>query len=178
LLNQTDKLLLSKFLTLEAFGYYALAGAVASALHYLGNPIFTAFFPALTQRFGTGDSVGLTEQYHKATQILVVALMPVVGIMVGFPQELIFAWTGDLETVKNSYQVLRLLSLSTALNVLASIPYCLQLAHGWTRLGLLMNTVAVVIVAPAMLVAVSLFGALGAATVSLVVSSVFSFSYS
>ncbi len=55
LLTQVDKILLSRLLTLEAFGYYALAGVVANALYMLTGPITAAFYPRFTGLSAKGD---------------------------------------------------------------------------------------------------------------------------
>src|SRR3989442_12275852 len=45
LLTQLDKIMLSRLLPLETFGYYVLAGMVVGVLSMLASPITTAFFP-------------------------------------------------------------------------------------------------------------------------------------
>jgi O-antigen/teichoic acid export membrane protein len=49
-----------------------------------------------------------------------------------------------------------------ALNALCSVPYAAQLAHGWTRLGLSVNAVAVALLAPVTLWLVPRHGAMAA----------------
>ena len=55
LLTQVDKLLLSKLLTLEAFGYYSLAAIVAAGLLSIVSPIATAFFPHFSKLVANQD---------------------------------------------------------------------------------------------------------------------------
>jgi O-antigen/teichoic acid export membrane protein len=165
LLNQTDKLVLSKMLALDRFGYYALAGTVASGLQYLGNPVFTAFFPSFTHHLAKGDDPGLRAQYHKAAQVLSVVVLPVAGVLVFFPKMVMLAWTMNPTTVANTHELVRLLSLGTAMNLLASVPYGMQLAHRWTRLGVIANAVAAAVLLPALYVSVRRYGAVGAAAV-------------
>ena len=46
ILTQMDKVILSRMLPLETFGYYSLAGAVAmKALGYLVLPVFNSVYP-------------------------------------------------------------------------------------------------------------------------------------
>lgn len=165
LLNQTDKLVLSKMLTLDRFGYYALAGTVAAGLQYLGNPVFTAFFPSFTHHLAKGDDPGLRAQYHKAAQVLSVVVLPVAGVLVFFPKHVMLAWTMNQTTVANTHELVRLLSLGTAMNLLASVPYGMQLAHRWTRLGVVANSVAAAVLLPALYFSVRRYGAVGAAAV-------------
>jgi O-antigen/teichoic acid export membrane protein len=51
-----------------------------------------------------------------------------------------------------------------------TIPFALQLAAGWTRLSLYKNLIAIAVAVPLLLVAVSRYGALGAATVWIVIN--------
>jgi hypothetical protein len=55
--------------------------------------------------------------------------------------------------------------LGNFLNALMWMPYHLQLAHGWTRLAIKINVVAVLVLAPAIFIIVPLHGAVGAAWV-------------
>lgn len=171
ILNQTDKLVLSKMLPLDRFGYYALAGAVAAGLQYLGNPVFTAFFPSFTHCLAKGDASGLRAQYHKASQILSVVVLPVAGALVFFPKHVLLAWTMNPAIVANTHELVRLLSLGTAMNLLASIPYGMQLAHRWTRLGVIANAVAAAVLLPALYFSVPRYGAAGAAAVWVVLNA-------
>src|SRR4051794_31044897 len=49
LLQQVDKLILSKVLTLTAFGYYTFAAAVAISLARIVGPVNTTFFPRFAE---------------------------------------------------------------------------------------------------------------------------------
>src|ERR1017187_6081309 len=70
LLTQVDKIRLSRLLTLEAFGYYALAGVVANALFMLTGPITTALYPRFTELATNGDEVALRAVYHQGAQVV------------------------------------------------------------------------------------------------------------
>ena len=53
-----------------------------------------------------------------------------------------------------------------------SLPYALQLAHGWTRLSLVINTLLIIILVPAMVLLTSRFGAIGGATAWILMNGV------
>ena len=65
LLTQVDKIVLSKILTLEAFGYYSFAAIIAAALYMLINPITQAFYPRLSELVARSDEPQLILNYHK-----------------------------------------------------------------------------------------------------------------
>jgi len=70
ILTQVDKLVLSKILTLEKFGYYTLASIVAGALYSFILPVIFALFPRFVQLISANDQYGLRGLYHKSCQFL------------------------------------------------------------------------------------------------------------
>jgi hypothetical protein len=51
------------------------------------------------------------------------------------------------------------------------VPYALQLAHGWTRIGMVLTLAQVVLFLPLLILAVQRFGAVGAAAIWLAVNA-------
>lgn len=163
LLTQLDKLLLSGLLSLEDFGYYSLAALLSSGISYVSLPVFQSVFPRLTGLVAVADESSLTRLYHSASQLMAVLVLPVAAVIVLFSSQVVELWTGSSTTASNVHDVAALLVAGTALNALASVPYALQLAHGWTRLSFSLNLVAVVLFVPLLVVATNRYGAVGAA---------------
>jgi len=69
----------------------------------------------------------------------------------------------DADVVDNTYLLVSLLAAGTGLNALMHLPYALQLAHGWTRLALYTNIVAIVLIVPGIVVLAGLYAGMGAA---------------
>ena len=46
-IGQTDKIILSRVLTLKSFGFYTLAASIAGFSFFLSSPITNAFYPLL-----------------------------------------------------------------------------------------------------------------------------------
>ena len=61
--------------------------------------------------------------------------------------------------------------IGVAINGLMNLPLMLQLAHGWTRLVFVMNTIAVLVLGPAIYFASLRYGGMGAAAVWIVLNS-------
>ena len=165
LLTQVDKVLLSKLLTLREFGYYALAGTVAGALSILVGPITQAFYPRFCELHVRGDTVALADSYHKGAQLVSVVAGSAAIVLIFYAETFLRLWTQDAELAGRVAVLLSLLTLGNLLNGLMWIPYQMQLAHGWTRLGVYVNFVAVLFVVPAILWVVPHYGAVGAAWV-------------
>jgi O-antigen/teichoic acid export membrane protein len=163
LLMQTDKIVLSKLLTLSEFGYYTLASVVAGALYMLVGPIGQAWFPKLTELQAGNQQTQLIEKYHQGAQLVSVFMGSAAIIMIVFSETILQLWTHDAELAKRSATLLSLLALGNLLNGLMHIPYYMQLAHGWTSLTTRINIASVVILVPAIIWVTPRFGAEGAA---------------
>jgi O-antigen/teichoic acid export membrane protein len=163
ILTQLDKVFLSKMLALEMFGYYVLAGVVAGALNYVSGPIFSALFPRLTQSVGSGNATELALLYHKGCQLMAALVSPLWIVLVLFSGELMTLWMGDAQVAANTHLLVSLLATGTALNAFMTLPYALQLAHGWTSLSLYKNLVSVAVLVPLLYWLIARYGAVGAA---------------
>ena len=163
LLTQVDKLLLSKLVSLEEFGYYTLAASAAGALYFLVTPIATAVSPRLTELVAKSEQQVLIDTYHRASQWLAAVLIPAAVVMAAFAEPLLYVWTGNVNLAQQAAPLLALLALGTLCNGFMHVPYMAQLAHGWTGFAVRMNIVAVGFIVPAVLWAVPRFGAIGAA---------------
>ena len=170
LLTQTDKIILSRLLTLEKFGYYSLATVVASSLLVIVAPIFTAIFPRFSQLIATDDRTTLPHLYHRSCQLMAVTMLPVAIMLVLFSSELLEIWTRNSIVVRNTHLLVSLLTIGTALNGLMNVPYALQLAAGWTKLALYQNMVSSALLIPLLFWATGRYGAVGAAVIWITVN--------
>lgn len=171
LLTQVDKLILSGLLSLSEFGYYSLAGTVATTVYLLTGPITQAFYPKYCELLAKNDLTSLTECYHTGAQLVSTIAGSAAIVLIVFAEMFLFLWTHDATLAIHVAPLLQLLLLGTLLNGLMWIPYQMQLAHGWTSLALRVNAVAVAIVVPAILWAVPRYGAEGAAWVWIILNA-------
>jgi len=172
ILTQLDKMILVKVLPLDAFGYYSLASRVAGGI-FLTGPICAAFFPRFSQLLLINDRQPLARLYHRACQLLSVLVLPLAVVVALFSYELLLLWTRDRSIAENSYLILSLLTVGTALNALASMPHVLQLAWGWTRLSLIANTAATLLLAPLTYLMSVEYGGVGAAIVWVIFNALY-----
>ena len=165
LLTQVDKVLLSKLVSLEAFGYYTLAGTVATSINLLIAPVTQAFYPRFTELVAKGDAQELVQIYHRSAQLVTVLAAPAALMLIFFGENLLTLWTGNAILAHDVAPLLALLAAGTLLNGLMHIPYMLQLAHGWSGFAARVNLVAVAILVPAIFWVTPRYGAIGAAWV-------------
>jgi O-antigen/teichoic acid export membrane protein len=170
-LTQMDKVVLSKLLTLSAFGYYTLATVAAGALYVLFLPLFQAVFPRFSQLVALGDTPALSALYHRSAQALAVLVLPAGTVLALFSHEIMLLWTRSPEAAAATEIVVTLFAIGTALNGLMNVPYALQLATGWTTLAMYANLAAIGFLLPATIVLASRYGAVGAAIVWVVLNA-------
>ncbi len=171
ILTQLDKIILVKVLPLDAFGYYSLAWRVAASFHYLVGPVCDAFFPRFSQLLLIDDRQELARLYHRGCQLMSVLVLPLAVVLTLFSYELLLLWTQDRLIAEKSHLMLSLLTVGTALNALASMPHALQLAWGWTRLSLIANSVATLLLAPLIYFMSVRYGGVGAAIVWVILNA-------
>jgi O-antigen/teichoic acid export membrane protein len=170
ILMQLDKIILSRMLSLEMFGYYTLAYVVAMTLYRLIGPVFSATYPRLTNLVALGATEELTLLYHKSAQLVSVLVLPAALVVALFSKEILLLWSQSPRTAEHTHVLVSILIMGTAFNGLMHIPYALQLASGWTRLAFVVNLVSVLLLAPLMIVLTKWYGAVGAASVWIILN--------
>ncbi|RBA24011.1 lipopolysaccharide biosynthesis protein [Herminiimonas fonticola] len=163
ILMQLDKVLLSKFLSLDDFGRYVLAGVVANGLYIFLTPLFNAIYPRMTALVASGETEKLIDLYKTGTRLFLTLFFPVVIMAVLFSEDFLFVWTRNQQLATSSALITSVLLLGTALNGVMHFPYALQLAYGSTRLPLTINVVLIIIMAPMIVVLSMSYGAIGGA---------------
>ena len=165
LLTQADKVILSRMLNLENFGYYTLAATVATMLYVLLNPITQAVSPRFNQLFSQTNDDGFATAYHQAAQLVSVVVGSAAIVLFFFSDVLLELWTQDHIIARRSAALLSLLALGNLLNYVMWIPFLAQVACGWTELAIKINVCAIIFVVPATIWATLNYGAEGAASV-------------
>ncbi|MHB0866221.1 MAG: lipopolysaccharide biosynthesis protein [Thermoleophilia bacterium] len=173
LLTQIDKLLLSRLLTLEAFGYYAFAVVVAQTPSMVVGPVTQAFYPRFTKLISEDNQTDLIAAYHAAAQLVAVLLGSATIILVFFGHEILELWTRDRILSERIYMLVAILSFGSLLNGLVTIPHYLQLSAGWTGLIIRINIIAVAIIVPTLFWIVPVYGVIGAAWVWVSVNTLY-----
>lgn len=172
-LMQADKLILSKMVTLEQFGYYSLAVLVAGIPFMLAGPIKNAVYPRLTQLVAMQEVSELALFYHRACQLTAVLVIPAGLFLTIFSKEFMFFWTGNQTVAQNTYQLISVLAIGSMLLAIMYIPYALQLAFSWTSLALYFNILSIIILIPSMIWLTKIYGALGACFVWLILNAAY-----
>jgi O-antigen/teichoic acid export membrane protein len=170
LLTQVDKALLSRMLTLESFGYYALASSVAGSLAMIVGPITASYYPHFNQLIVMGDTAGIHSAYHQSAQLVTVIVGSATAVLFFFSERILFLWTSNPDLSHKVAPIMAVLALGTFLNCLYCLPYQMQLAYGWTSLTVIIASIAVAILLPAIFVMVPIYGPIAAAWIWVVLN--------
>jgi len=173
ILTQLDKVILSKLLSLEMFGYYTLAGVLGRSLYALITPVFNAFFPRFSTLVARDDEDALKRLYHRGSQLMATLVIPVAAVVSLFSYELLWLWTGNVGTARNAAPIASVLVIGTALNGLVNLPYALQLAYGWTQISLYINSFFILTLVPTIVYATLHYGPVGAAAVWVALNTIY-----
>jgi O-antigen/teichoic acid export membrane protein len=165
LLTQIDKVLLSKLISLESYGYYTLAATVSGSLAIVATPITQAIYPIMVEYVAQQKHKELIDLYHQGAQLISVLIAPAVLMLVFFGKDIIYLWSGNINLATKVAPVLFPLALGSYLNALMWMPYQLQLAHGWTNFAIKVNVIAVTLLVPTIFLVTPIYGAIGAAWV-------------
>ncbi len=171
ILLQMDKVVLSRMLTMDKFGYYTVASTLSMGLTLLIRPIFSAIYPKLTQLVELKNDERVKKLYHDSCQLMSALILPTALLISFFSKEVLYLWTHNPTVADQSHRVLSILIIGTALNGVMNIPYALQLANGWTRLTFYMNLIAVIILGPLIILMTMQYGVEGAAVVWVLLNS-------
>ena len=171
--TQLDKILLSKFLSLAAFGQYILAGVVASALSMLITPFYNAIYPKFSAYVANGLESELLDLYRISGRLLATFLFTVAMVIAIAGYDLIRLWTGNPQLAEIVAPLATLLAIGTALHGTMYIPHALVLAQGKTFIPLTINLVLLVIMIPITIGLAIQYGVLGGAVAWLLLHSLY-----
>ena len=174
-LTQLDKLILSRFINLEDFGRYTLAGVVAGSIYVLITPVFNSIFPRFTVLVRSDKKDELTALYRLGTRTLAVALFPAACAVAIFAQDLIFVWTGNASLAASAAPIVGLLTIGTSINGVMHFPYALQLAYGTVWIPFVIAVILLIIFVPLITILAISYGAIGGATAWLALNLVYLF---
>lgn len=170
LISQSDKLILSSFLSLKSFGLYTIASVVGKALGTVISPITLAIRPRLTILYEKGDEKKLIEFYHKSAQLMSIMSIPVGIVLILFSKDILWIWIPDMVIVNEIWLIVSLLVVGTLLNGMMHVPYSLQLSSGWSSLTAKSNIILFFITIPLLVFGIKEYGMIAAPIVWVIVN--------
>lgn len=162
LISQTDKLLLSGFLSLSHFGYFTLAASAAYGVNLVVLPIGQFLMPRLSRLNAGSDAMAVVSTYRRLTRVAVVSVSGITVVFVCFPQQVLMSWTNNADIARIAEPVLAWYALGNAAMAISGFSYYLQYARGKLRLHTIGTLGFLIVIVPALYTSVNLFGLAGA----------------
>ncbi len=164
---QLDKIVLSRSLSLDQFGYYALAGVIASSMIVVSQTVFNAIFPRFSYMRSAGLEGDLKRLYHRTSQLMSFFVLPASAVLTVMSYDVLLLWTGSAEIAERTWLFVSLLVLGSTLSALYNVPLALQLAFRQARVSLLGLLTGIVVLTPLMLLIAPYYGGVGVSSLVL-----------
>lgn len=163
LLTYSDKIILSTAVSLEVFGFYALAGTVSQLIYQVTIPVSQACYPKLSELYAAKNHQDLIRVYRVGSQLISAVIVPLALMLSLFGYQIIFLWSGDEVLAENVAPICSLLAIGTMLNSIMHMPGILTLAFGWSQYGVRQNLVGIICTLPILPLIAQSYGAIGVA---------------
>lgn len=162
--SQGDKLLLSRLLPLPEYGLYTFAAVVAQGLMLLMVPVSQSWFPRLVELQSRREQAGLRQAFHACAQVQTVVTASIGLVLAAFSDEVIVFWTRN-PALEPAAKLVSILVIGNMFLAIVQVPTLLQVAHGFTRLLMRLQIMLLAVTFPALYIAATTVGTIGAATV-------------
>lgn len=146
--TQVDKLILSKNMSLDNYGYFSLAILVSNVLLVIGTAISPAILPRMTILKESSSNNSILNIYSKSLNLVMFLTIPMGLMFVFFGKDILYVWTGDNEASEKGYIILLWYTLGNLCVVFSAFPYYLQYAYGNLKMHFIGNIIYAVILIP------------------------------
>ncbi len=158
---QMDKIILSKMVNVDIFGYYTVAWSVAIGVLQLIYPIMNAALPQIINLHNNPRALRLFSA--KLTGIVVLIMIGVSAIFFIFGRWLLGVWLNNSEAVSFIYLPLSVLLAGTTMHAIWNVGYLIWLANGKANKAIFSNALALILSVIFTPILVSQYGLVGAA---------------
>lgn len=148
LISQADRLVLSKVIALEQFGYYSFIAAFCSGLTLLAGPLTRVITPRLTNLANRQDREQLGRTYRSASRALASGAFSLCMLATLSPRSILWAWTGSEVATEWASNYFAIFVWAAALQVVGSFSVCLAVAHGQVGSQVMYNFIVVACLLP------------------------------
>jgi O-antigen/teichoic acid export membrane protein len=161
--TQLDKLLLSHYIPLEKYGYFALVVTISNTIMQFSAPLSQAILPRMTSLLSNNKEKEMLILYRKGISFASIMIFSAVGIISFYSYELLYSWSGNIEAATWASPILFWYVIGSGILAIGAFQYYLQFAHGNLKYHIKMNTIFPIIALPIVFYSVMHYGAIGAA---------------
>jgi O-antigen/teichoic acid export membrane protein len=156
-----DKVILSKMISIEEFGYYTIASSISIGVLQLIYPVLQAVQPkAIALK---DDPVLIRQLYMKLFLFIILVFSVVIFGFVLIGQSVIDIWLRHADAAQKVYQYTSLLLIGTAFNALYSVGYMDWIVRRKAKNILVLNLFSLMLMIIILPLAIRAYGVKGAA---------------
>lgn len=161
--TQSDRVVISRLLSIQILGYYALAYNILYGLSLIQNFVTSALFPAFVSSHAEAHDDLFRDRYQKASQMLLYAYNAPIWLLVFFGGDVLTLLTSS-SIAGQAFPILWVLALGFLLNAAVALGYTACIATGNTGLPIRVYLPAAIGYVPMLVLLTLSWGAVGAAT--------------
>ncbi|MBD0389584.1 MAG: oligosaccharide flippase family protein [Nostoc sp. C3-bin3] len=165
LLSQIDKIILSKLVSLEEFGYYILASTLSQRLSTIIEPFFISASPQLIALISKKDEEKYSHFFHKSSLFVSLVITPIAAAFIFFAPIILELWTQSSNVATKASSILAILTFGAMLNCMSHISYEILIAIGKPQTAAIFNTFSIFFIIPTMLLVVPHYQLFGTAII-------------
>jgi stage V sporulation protein B len=126
-LNSVDRLMVTYYLPIEQYGFYAMAAQIITALSIIAASAGVALVPSLTVARSAGDAAMFDRQVRNTARLTFIVLVPFVMLAFVTAQDL---FAVILPSFLPSVPILRILVFIGFVDILCRVAWAALVAHG------------------------------------------------
>lgn len=161
--TQFDKLIITKFLSIEYLGYYTIAVSLATGITAVVNPISVATLPKLTNFYSAGKKEEALKLFHKVSKYVAVIVFSISAVLIFCSYDIIWLWTGNKELANISGLYLPFLAFGSSMLAMQYLPFNIAMANGYTKINNVLGISSLIVTVPGYYFFVQNMGAIGVA---------------
>ena len=176
--KQLDKVIISKYLTLTELGAYNVATTLGGLTTILPAALYVSVFPRFTGKVtGNSNNSKLKKEFLIINKLSSICISCMGTFIALFAVPLIYIWTHSTIYTNALTIVGPLVVMAIAMIEYQEISYALALAHGNTKINVIVGSAFIPLIAAATWLGIKSFGLIGAAVVYIAAMTVQTFVY-
>ena len=155
----------ARYASLAELAAWTLALTLAQQMSaLLSEPVISTLGPHFTRLHQRGDQKVLVREYHRCSQLVAAAVLPIGATLIWFLEPLLRLWLGaHSPLIVPVVELSPWIVVSIVLSTFVAVPRALQFATGWTSLAVARNVLSLIASTALLLILVPRYGAFGAA---------------
>lgn len=128
--NQSDKLTLTRFLPLSEYAMYSIAVSIMGILAIISDPLNQYLQPRLTKYFHERDTREYSRLYFNAFKFIITITIPLSVFLFSFSEKILFVWSNNIHLATEVSKYLPWLFLGGVFSIYSNLIFLLLYSHG------------------------------------------------